>query len=149
MNLQYRWNFISLFGNMLFPMPKAEMALHLVQYFSTKYRNSRQNIIIWKDLVDIRSEAWLNLFGNTKIENCLQCVCLPTVFSLFNSLTTHHQNPPSSSQLGNKWKFSARKFLPSTKIYQQNIATNIHIMWIYFFFTLAASEPTHYYIILI
>jgi hypothetical protein len=36
----------------------------LYMYFSPEYHNSRQNIIIllWKYLVDIRSEAWLNLF---------------------------------------------------------------------------------------
>jgi hypothetical protein len=38
--------------------------LHLVLYFSTGHHNSRQNIMIlfWKYLVDIRSEARLNLF---------------------------------------------------------------------------------------
>jgi hypothetical protein len=38
--------------------------LHLVLYFSTEYHNSRQNIVILfrEYLVDIRSEAWLNLF---------------------------------------------------------------------------------------
>ncbi len=48
---------------MLFPMLTAEW-LHQVLCSSTEYSNSRQNIIIvfWKYLVDIRSEAWLNLF---------------------------------------------------------------------------------------
>jgi hypothetical protein len=48
---------------MLFPMLTAEWQ-HLVPYFSTEYDNSRQNIKIlrWKYLVDIRSEAWQNLF---------------------------------------------------------------------------------------
>ena len=34
-------------------------------YFSPEYHNSRKNIIIlfWKYLVDIRNEAWLNLFS--------------------------------------------------------------------------------------
>jgi hypothetical protein len=38
--------------------------LHLALYFSPEYHNSRQNIIILfsKYLVDIGSEAWLNLF---------------------------------------------------------------------------------------
>ncbi len=50
---------------MFFPMLTANW-LHLqVMYFSTEYHNSRQNIIIlfWKYLVDIKSEAWLHLFG--------------------------------------------------------------------------------------
>jgi hypothetical protein len=48
---------------MLVPMLAAEW-LHLLLYFSTEYRNSRQIILIlfWKYLVDIRSEARLNLF---------------------------------------------------------------------------------------
>jgi hypothetical protein len=35
-----------------------------VLYFSPEFHNSMENIIIlfWKYLVDIRSEAWLNLF---------------------------------------------------------------------------------------
>jgi hypothetical protein len=35
-----------------------------VLYFSSEYHNSKQNFMIrfWKYLVDIRSEAWLNLF---------------------------------------------------------------------------------------
>ncbi len=47
---------------MLFYVLTAEW-LHLVQYFSTEYPNPRQNIIILflKYLVDISSEAWLNL----------------------------------------------------------------------------------------
>ncbi len=34
-------------------------------YISPEYHNSGHNIMIlfWKYLVDIRSEAWLNLFG--------------------------------------------------------------------------------------
>ncbi len=49
---------------MLFPMLTAEW-LHLLLYFSTtEYHNSRQNITIlfWKYVVDIGSEARLNLF---------------------------------------------------------------------------------------
>jgi hypothetical protein len=48
---------------MLFPMLTADW-LHLALHFSTEYHNSRNNIIIlfWKYLVDIRNEAWLNLF---------------------------------------------------------------------------------------
>ncbi len=40
--------------------------------FSPEYHNSRQNIIFlfWKYLLYIESEAWLNHFGNTKMENC-------------------------------------------------------------------------------
>jgi hypothetical protein len=36
----------------------------LCMYFSMENHNSRQDILIlfWKYLVDIRSEAWLNLF---------------------------------------------------------------------------------------
>ncbi len=36
----------------------------MYSYFSTEYHISGQNIIIlfWKYVVDIRSEAWLNLF---------------------------------------------------------------------------------------
>jgi hypothetical protein len=62
MNLLYCRNFIIPFGNMFFPTLTAEW-LHLVRYFSAEYHNSRQNVIIlfWKYLVDIRSEAWLNL----------------------------------------------------------------------------------------
>jgi hypothetical protein len=46
---------------MLLPMLTAEW-LHLLHY--RIYNNSRQNIIIlvWKYLVNIRCEAWLNLF---------------------------------------------------------------------------------------
>ncbi len=61
---------------MLFPMLKAEW-LHQVLYFSAEYHNFRQKIIIlfWKYFVDIRSEAWLNLFfRNTEMENCLFAV---------------------------------------------------------------------------
>jgi hypothetical protein len=54
-------NFIIPFGNMLFPLLTAEW-LHPVLYFSTEYYNSRLIILIWKYLLDIRSEAWLNLF---------------------------------------------------------------------------------------
>ncbi len=38
--------------------------IYILLHFSPEYYNSRQNIIIlfWKYLVDIRSEAWLNLF---------------------------------------------------------------------------------------
>jgi hypothetical protein len=66
-----------MFGNMLFPILKAEW-LHLVLYFYTENHYSRKNIIIlyWNYLVDIRSEAWLNIFWNTQIEKCLQCICL-------------------------------------------------------------------------
>ncbi len=58
MNLLSCSSFLIPFGNLT-----AEW-LHLVLYFSTEYHNSRQNIMIlfWKYLVDIRSEAWLNLF---------------------------------------------------------------------------------------
>jgi hypothetical protein len=40
------------------------MAAYVVLYFSPEYHNPKQNIIIlfWKYLVDIESEAWLNLF---------------------------------------------------------------------------------------
>ncbi len=36
-----------------------------ILYFSPEYHNPKQNIIIlfWKYLVDIGSEAWLNLVG--------------------------------------------------------------------------------------
>jgi hypothetical protein len=41
------------------------MAASVVLYFSPRYINPRQNIIIlfWKYLVDTGSEAWLNLVG--------------------------------------------------------------------------------------
>jgi len=47
---------------MLSPMVTAEW-LHLY-YCTTEYHNSRQSIIIlvWQYLVDIGSEAWLNIF---------------------------------------------------------------------------------------
>jgi hypothetical protein len=50
-------NFIIPFGNKL-------LAASVVLDFSTEYHNSRQNgiILFWKYLVDIISEAWLNLF---------------------------------------------------------------------------------------
>jgi hypothetical protein len=53
-----------MFRNMLFPMLTAVCLHLLLDYFSTKYHNSRQNVIIlfWKYLVDIGREAWLNLF---------------------------------------------------------------------------------------
>ena len=40
------------------------MAASVVLYFPLKHKNPRQNITImfWKYLVDIESEAWLNLF---------------------------------------------------------------------------------------
>ncbi len=59
---------------MLFPMLTVEW-LHLVMYFSTEYHNSTQNIIILflKYLVDIRSEACLNLFGEYINGKLLQC----------------------------------------------------------------------------
>jgi hypothetical protein len=43
--------------------------------YSTEYHNFRKNIIIlfWKYLVDIRSEAWQNLFWEYINANCLQC----------------------------------------------------------------------------
>jgi hypothetical protein len=49
--------------------------LNFVLYFFAEYKNSRKNIIIlwWKYVVDISSEALLNLFGNTQMKNCLQC----------------------------------------------------------------------------
>jgi hypothetical protein len=53
MNLLYYFNFIIPFGNIIFPILTAE------------YHNSRQKSIIsvfWKYLIDIRREAWLNLF---------------------------------------------------------------------------------------
>jgi hypothetical protein len=49
-------------GNMLFPMLAAEW-LHLVLYSTSLQNIITKNFIIlfWKYLVDIRSEAWLNL----------------------------------------------------------------------------------------
>jgi hypothetical protein len=60
-DLLYNRSFIILFGNMLFPTMTAECAHISLQ----NYPNSRQNIIImiWKYLVDIRCEAWLNFLG--------------------------------------------------------------------------------------
>jgi hypothetical protein len=48
---------------MLFPMLTAAW-LHLVLYFSTEYHKSRQDVLIlfWKYLIDIRSQAWLNIY---------------------------------------------------------------------------------------
>jgi hypothetical protein len=68
-------NIISL-GNVLFPMQTAEW-VHLGVKL---YHNSQQNIIIlfWKYFVVIRSEAWLNVCGNTSMENCLQCLTSQT-----------------------------------------------------------------------
>ncbi len=65
---------------MLFPMTTAEW-LHLVLYFSSEYHNSRQNIeiLFGKFLVDIRSEAWLNLFWEYISGKCLQCILIKCV----------------------------------------------------------------------
>ncbi len=54
---------------MLFPLLTVEW-LHQVMNFSTEYSISRQNITIlfWKYLVDIRSEAWLNIFFGNKAQ---------------------------------------------------------------------------------
>jgi hypothetical protein len=50
-------------GNMLFPLLKVQW-LQIILYYSPEYHISSLNIIIlfWKYLVDIRCEAWLNLF---------------------------------------------------------------------------------------
>jgi hypothetical protein len=66
MNLLY-YCYKILFGNMLSPTRTAEW-LHQVLYFSREYDDSRQNIIIlfWKYLIEIRFEAWLNLFWEHK-----------------------------------------------------------------------------------
>ncbi len=71
-------------GNMLFHMLTAE-CLHLVLYLPPEYRSSRQNILILflKYLFVIRSEATLSLFGNTQMENCLQCNAGNTVLAFF------------------------------------------------------------------
>jgi hypothetical protein len=43
-----------------------------VHFLSPIYHNSRHYNSAWKYFVDIKSKAWLNLFGNTSMENCLQ-----------------------------------------------------------------------------
>jgi len=62
MNRLYYFNFINIFGNILFSMLKLEWLQSPVLLW--EYHNSRQNILIlfWKYLVNNRSEAWLNLF---------------------------------------------------------------------------------------
>jgi hypothetical protein len=71
MNLPYYSDFIIPFGNMLFPFHSwltASRTVHCTVLLYTEYKNSRQNIkiLFWKYVVDIRSEALLNLFGEYK-----------------------------------------------------------------------------------
>ncbi len=61
MNLLYFWNFMIVWKYVV-SYADSWMTASIVLYFSTEYHNSRQNIIKWKYFVDIRSEAWLNLF---------------------------------------------------------------------------------------
>jgi hypothetical protein len=104
--------FIIPLGNMLFPLLTAEW-LHPVLYFSTEYHNSRLIILIWKYLLDIRSEAWQNffweyingkLFGvlywridGGKEAPCCVDLCIHPIQS--NPLPIHSSPPPSSHYL--------------------------------------------------
>ncbi len=69
--------------------------LHQVLYFSTEYHNSRYNytvILFWKYLVDIRREAWLNLFWehiNGKLF-ALHAIFMTNLQMILLSVTTEH-----------------------------------------------------------
>jgi hypothetical protein len=60
--------------------------MHLVLYIPdfTEFNHSRQNIILlfWKYLVDIRSEAWLNLFWEYCTYNCWESVCIAYSYNM-------------------------------------------------------------------
>jgi hypothetical protein len=63
---------------MLFPMIIAEW-LHLVLYFNSGYHNSRHCNSVLEIFVDIRSEAWLNIFWEYINGKCLQCILVKCV----------------------------------------------------------------------
>jgi hypothetical protein len=71
---------------MLFPILTAEW-LNLAQYFSTEYWNII--ILVSKNLVNIKREAWLNLFPESRNEKLIT-VCAKFVLPL--PVETLHEN---------------------------------------------------------
>jgi hypothetical protein len=67
------------------------------------------------------------------MENCLQCVCLPILFIQLSDYTIRILSLLPSLATS---EFSARKFLPSSKLYQQNtvVYSNKYLHYVNFFF---------------